>query len=88
MNTVNIIRDRWTGNTSDLDGFIFGLYSHLEMPSISLSTPRPNWEETVADLEGLGADIVTTEARCREDMSELNNLQGGWAGSANPLSAI
>jgi hypothetical protein len=31
---------------------------------------RPDWDETVAWLKGMGADIVTTEASLKSDMGE------------------
>lgn len=35
-----------------------------------LHAHRPDWDQTVAFLKELGADVVTTEAKMKADLSE------------------
>ena len=39
-------------------------------PTLYPALHRPNWDEVASELRGLGADVVTTEERAREDTSE------------------
>ena len=45
--------------------------------SVLILVLRPNWAETVAELKQLGADVVTTEERAKEDISKRGLGRGG-----------
>lgn len=53
-------------------------YSFTLLPLLALlallplrpALPRPDWDATVSHLKALGADLVTTEERLKDDLSE------------------
>jgi mitochondrial enoyl-[acyl-carrier protein] reductase / trans-2-enoyl-CoA reductase len=57
-----------TGATSAVGQLVVQLARHRGLRTVNLVRPdRPDWEETRAWLEAMGADLVTTDARARRD---------------------
>jgi len=60
-----------TGATSAVGQLVAQLARHRGARTVNIVRDRPDWDETRAWLESLGADAVTTEARARADAARL-----------------
>jgi len=56
------------GATSAVGRCLIQLASARGLRTVNLIRPRDNWEEVAGELKALGADVVTTEARARQDV--------------------
>lgn len=66
------------GATSVVGQAVIQLARARGVATINVVRPRPNWDETVAKLKALGADVVTTEDR----------VAGALAGSGLPAPRL
>ncbi|GAX77341.1 hypothetical protein CEUSTIGMA_g4787.t1 [Chlamydomonas eustigma] len=56
------------GATSAVGKIVIQLARNMGVKTVNIIRPRAHWDETVAELKLLGADIITTEARAHEDV--------------------
>jgi len=58
------------GATSAVGQEVIQLARSKGVRTVNIIRERPNWEETVSWLRALGADVVSTEARAKQDLKE------------------
>jgi trans-2-enoyl-CoA reductase len=73
-----------TGATSAVGQLVIQLAHHWGAKTINVIRDRPDWDDTCAWLQAMGADLVTTEARARHDAAEA----GLHAGAALALDCV
>lgn len=56
------------GANSAVGKLVIQMAKAMGVKTINIIRDRPNWDEAVEELRQLGADVVTTDARAREDM--------------------
>ena len=57
-----------------------------DLPAMVLC--RPDWDEVVSELHGLGADVVTTEAKLKEDLRGCGAVGCGAAGWCSKRTSV